>query len=266
MRWLSACVSASSTTACSPHRGRRRALVSQPRRAPDRRRARGDLPDAAPVAAWQRPGRCRACGSSPWARAWRSTRHRGGAGSCRRSSSALGVLAHLRAAGAATTSCTRRRSPTSGCWRARCAAPAGFRLVVDWHELWTAAYWREYLGRAGGWAGWRVQRLRAHSPARVLLFAPARRAPARRGGARRGDGAGGHVRRGLRPCGRPAARRARGRVRGPPHPGEAGAGDRRARSQRARERAPELRAEIYGDGPERERCARAWPSWGSAPS
>ncbi|HYH91266.1 MAG TPA: glycosyltransferase, partial [Solirubrobacteraceae bacterium] len=36
--------------------------------------------------------------------------------------------------------------------------PCGFRLVVDWLELWTRAYWRDYLGRAGGWVGWRVQR------------------------------------------------------------------------------------------------------------
>src|SRR4051812_9300061 len=25
-----------------------------------------------------------------------------------------------------------------------------FRLVVDWHELWSRDYWREYLGAAGG--------------------------------------------------------------------------------------------------------------------
>jgi glycosyltransferase involved in cell wall biosynthesis len=35
---------------------------------------------------------------------------------------------------------------------------AGFRLVVDWHELWTRAYWREYLGAVGGRLGWKVQR------------------------------------------------------------------------------------------------------------
>lgn len=34
-----------------------------------------------------------------------------------------------------------------------------FRLVVDWHEVWTRDYWREYLGRLGGWLGWTVQRL-----------------------------------------------------------------------------------------------------------
>jgi glycosyltransferase involved in cell wall biosynthesis len=34
----------------------------------------------------------------------------------------------------------------------------GYRLFVDWHEVWTQAYWEEYLGRVGGWIGWRVQR------------------------------------------------------------------------------------------------------------
>jgi glycosyltransferase involved in cell wall biosynthesis len=33
----------------------------------------------------------------------------------------------------------------------------GFELAVDWPEVWTRDYWREYLGRLG-WIGWRVQR------------------------------------------------------------------------------------------------------------
>ncbi len=33
------------------------------------------------------------------------------------------------------------------------------RLVVDWHEVWTRDYWREYLGRFGGAVGWLVQAL-----------------------------------------------------------------------------------------------------------
>lgn len=40
----------------------------------------------------------------------------------------------------------------------------GYQLVSDWHEVWTRAYWQEYLGRVGGWVGWRVQRLCARSP------------------------------------------------------------------------------------------------------
>jgi glycosyltransferase involved in cell wall biosynthesis len=37
------------------------------------------------------------------------------------------------------------------------AARGGYRLVVDWHEVWSRSYWREYLGRAG-FVGWRIQR------------------------------------------------------------------------------------------------------------
>ncbi len=33
-----------------------------------------------------------------------------------------------------------------------------FPLVVDWIELWTREYWREYLGAIGGRIGWAVQR------------------------------------------------------------------------------------------------------------
>ncbi len=35
--------------------------------------------------------------------------------------------------------------------------PAGYALIVDWLEVWSAEYWREYLGRAG-WIGIAVQR------------------------------------------------------------------------------------------------------------
>ena len=34
---------------------------------------------------------------------------------------------------------------------------AGYALIVDWLEVWSAEYWREYLGRAG-WIGIAVQR------------------------------------------------------------------------------------------------------------
>src|SRR5262245_53369148 len=47
---------------------------------------------------------------------------------------------------------------------------AGYRIVVDWHELWTRGYWREYLGRLGGWFGWQVQRLCLRVPQRAFCF------------------------------------------------------------------------------------------------
>lgn len=46
----------------------------------------------------------------------------------------------------------------------------GYRLVVDWHELWTRSYWRDYLGRAGGSIGWLVQRLCVRVPQRAFCF------------------------------------------------------------------------------------------------
>jgi glycosyltransferase involved in cell wall biosynthesis len=41
--------------------------------------------------------------------------------------------------------------------------PAGYALIVDWLEVWSAEYWREYLGRAG-WVGIAVQRRCARVP------------------------------------------------------------------------------------------------------
>src|ERR1700686_986240 len=40
----------------------------------------------------------------------------------------------------------------------------GFRLVVDWFEVWSNDYWRGYLGGLGGRVGALVQRLCARVP------------------------------------------------------------------------------------------------------
>jgi glycosyltransferase involved in cell wall biosynthesis len=47
---------------------------------------------------------------------------------------------------------------------------ARFGLVVDWFEVWSDAYWREYLGRAGGAVGRLVQRLCARVPQQAFCF------------------------------------------------------------------------------------------------
>jgi glycosyltransferase involved in cell wall biosynthesis len=128
----------------------------------------------------------------------------------------------------------------------------GYRLVVDWHELWTREYWRDYLGRVGGWAGWRVQRACARIPQRAFCFSRL------------------HAERLAREGVRGEVTVLRGEYAGDTHPGAepyvaepvvvfAG---RHIPEKRvpaivpalalARESAPELRAEIYGDGPERE--------------
>ena len=46
----------------------------------------------------------------------------------------------------------------------------GYRLVVDWFEVWTKAYWRDYLGRVGGFVGWLIQRLCARVPQHAFCF------------------------------------------------------------------------------------------------
>lgn len=47
---------------------------------------------------------------------------------------------------------------------------AGFELVVDWFEVWSDAYWREYLGPLGGRVGAFVQRLCALVPQRAFCL------------------------------------------------------------------------------------------------
>jgi glycosyltransferase involved in cell wall biosynthesis len=55
---------------------------------------------------------------------------------------------------------------------AAAARPAGrYAIVVDWFELWTAAYWSEYLGPVGGRIGRAVQRACLHVRQRAFCFA-----------------------------------------------------------------------------------------------
>lgn len=129
---------------------------------------------------------------------------------------------------------------------------ASYRLVVDWFEVWSRSYWRDYLGRAGGDMGWLVQRLCARVPQRALCFS---RLYAER---LRSDGLRGDI------------TLLAGAYEGPlePRPGHAAeplvvfAGRHIPEKQvlsipraiaRAREQWPELRAAILGDGPERAR-------------
>ena len=127
----------------------------------------------------------------------------------------------------------------------------GYRLVVDWHELWSASYWREYLGGVGGWVGLRVQRRGVRLRQAAFCFAQMTARRLRDEGLRgpvtvlEGEYAGS-----LAPA--------------PPRPAQpvvvfAG---RHIPEKRVpalvrafaalRERAPELRLVIYGDGPERD--------------
>lgn len=131
-----------------------------------------------------------------------------------------------------------------------------YRLVVDWHELWTREYWEEYLGRLGGRIGWLVQRACLALPQRVFCFSRL------------------HAER-LRAAGvREDVTVLEGEYAGPPEPAEPVPAEpvvmfagRHIPEKRApalvaalaqlRERVPELRGELYGDGPAREAVLEA---------
>jgi glycosyltransferase involved in cell wall biosynthesis len=131
-----------------------------------------------------------------------------------------------------------------------------FRLLVDWHELWTRAYWGQYAGGLAGRIGWRVQLACVRTPQRAFCFS---RLHERR---LREQGLSGEL------------TRLEGQYAGPPAPTEplparpvvvfAGRHIPEKRVQalvpalvQAREQIPELRGEIYGDGPERRHVLQA---------
>ncbi len=47
----------------------------------------------------------------------------------------------------------------------------GYRIVVDWLEVWTRAYWHRYAGVVRGTIGWLVQRACIRVPQRALCLA-----------------------------------------------------------------------------------------------
>jgi glycosyltransferase involved in cell wall biosynthesis len=127
-----------------------------------------------------------------------------------------------------------------------------FELVVDWLEVWSRAYWAEYLGRVGGAIGAFVQRLCARVPQRAFCLSRLHAARLCGEGLRSEP----TVLTGLYagPLDVPVPASARpvvvfaGR-----HIPEKRVGAIVPAIARARERVPELRAELFGDGPERER-------------
>jgi len=130
-----------------------------------------------------------------------------------------------------------------------------FRLVVDWHEVWSRDYWLEYLGGLGGRIGDAVQRLCLRVPQRAFCFSRL------------------HERRLIEAPVNGELTVLEGEYAGPLEPREPTAAEpvvvfagRHIPEKRvpalvpalalARERIPELRCEIYGDGPERDEVLR----------
>ena len=105
-----------------------------------------------------------------------STDPTGTGASGRRCASEAASCAICCAAAATTTSSTCARFPTSPSSRRRWRGRAGATgLVVDWFEVWSRDYWREYLGRLGGLRRLRGPApLRARAAARAVLLAAAR--------------------------------------------------------------------------------------------
>ena len=125
----------------------------------------------------------------------------------------------------------------------------GYRIVADWHEVWSAAYWREYLGGARGVVAGRIQRACARVPQAAFCFSELHARRLREEGLRgeptvlRGEYAG--------PLERPAPRA--------PEPLVVFAGRMIPEKQApavvpavlaARELVPGLRAVLFGDGPQ----------------
>ena len=151
----------------------------------------------------------------------------------------------------------------------RCCDRSGaIELVVDWLEVWSRAYWREYLGRIGGRVGVRWSSGCARAlPQRAFCFSrAARRAAARGGAARRGDGAARAVRRLARR--RPVARPAEPLVvfAGRHDPREARARRRRRGGAGRAGGSRGCGASSSATGPSARRCSRAIAAHGARQS
>jgi glycosyltransferase involved in cell wall biosynthesis len=83
----------------------------------------------------------------------------------------LGVLAHLLRDGRRYDVVHTCAFPYFSLLAAALVRPLmRFELVVDWFEVWSRSYWREYLGPTGGRVGELVQRLCALVRQRAFCF------------------------------------------------------------------------------------------------
>jgi glycosyltransferase involved in cell wall biosynthesis len=129
-----------------------------------------------------------------------------------------------------------------------------YRLLVDWFELWSRDYWRDYLGAAGGRVGWLVQRLCARIPHRAFCFSRLHARRLRESGFRGAVtvlavGNASDCESGEPLAAEPVVVFAGRHIPDKRVPALVGG------FERALLEAPELRCEIYGDGPERAAVA-----------
>ena len=83
----------------------------------------------------------------------------------------LGVLAHLIRHGGEYDIVHCASFPYFSALAAAAVRPLGrYHLIVDWWEVWTAAYWRTYLGRWKGRIGLAIQHILARLPHHALCF------------------------------------------------------------------------------------------------
>jgi glycosyltransferase involved in cell wall biosynthesis len=169
----------------------------------------------------------------------------------------LGVFAHLARRGQGYDAVHTASFPYFSLLAAGALRPLQrYRLVVDWHEIWTREYWHEYLGAVGGAVGWRVQQLCLRISQRAFCFSRLHERRLREEGFRgeltvlRGQYAGGPG--SLVPAREPPTIVFAGR-----HIPEKRVPALVPAIARARERIPNLRCEILGDGPDRDEVARS---------
>src|SRR5262245_43640911 len=168
----------------------------------------------------------------------------------------LGVLVHLLRHGKRYDVVHTASFPYFSLLAAGVARGRGrFRLQVDWHEVWTRGYWREYVGPLAGRVGWWVQRACLRIPQRAFCFSRLHERRLRDMGLR---GELTLLEGQVDACGVEAPEAAR--------PVAVFAGrfipEKRVPAlvpalARAREEIPDLRGELYGDGPERDDVLRA---------
>ena len=162
-----------------------------------------------------------------------------------------GVLAHLARHGRDYDVVHTASFPYFSLLAAGAMAPLGrYRIVVDWHEVWSRHYWRQYLGPVAGRIGYAVQRLCVWVPQRAFCFSRLFRDRLRAEGLRgdvtvlEGEYAGSLQAPTPRPAGPVVVFAGR-------HIAEKRVPAVVEAIARARERGLEVRGLIFGDGPQR---------------